>query len=137
MIRKIQIVFALSMGVIAGVMLAQTEADFSGWMKSVQATDKGVKGAVAAKDAAAVNAAAKTLEDSFKSVEAFFTKKGGAADAVGLAKANSAAASAMGKAATAGNFDAAATSAATIAGSCNMCHMVHREGEKGGPYKIK
>ena len=37
----------------------------------------------------------------------------------------------------AGNFDAAAASAATIAGSCNTCHAAHRAGEKGGPYSIK
>ena len=136
MIRKIQIVFALAMGVIAGVMLAQTEADYSGWMKGVAATNKGVKGAIAAKDAAAVTAAAKTLEDSFKQVEAFFSKRN-VKDAAGWAKANHEAAAAMGKAATAGNWDAAGASAATIAGSCNTCHMAHREGEKGGPYKIK
>jgi len=136
MIRKFQIVFALSMGVIAGVMLAQTEADFSGWMKGVAAANKGVKGAVAAKDAPAVTAAAKTLEDSFKQVEAFFSKKG-TADASKLAKSNHEAANAMGKAATAGNWDLAQASATTIAGSCNTCHAAHREGEKGGPYKIK
>ena len=137
MIRKIQIVFALSMGVIAGVMLAQTEADFSGWMKGVAAANKGVKGAVAAKDAATLTAAAKTFQDSFKAVETFFTKKGGAADAVGWAKANQEAAAAMGAAATAGNFEAAGTSAGVIGASCNTCHAAHREGAKGGPYTIK
>jgi len=136
MIRKIQIVFALSMGVIAGVMLAQTEADFSGWMKGVAATNKGVKGAVASKDAAAVTAAAKTLETNFKEVEAFFTKRG-TADAAKMAMTNHMAAADMAKAAAAGNWDAAAASAATIAGSCNGCHSVHREGAKGGPYSIK
>jgi len=136
MIRKFQIVFALSMGVIAGVMLAQTEADFSGWMKGVAAANKGVKGAITAKDAPAVAAAAKTLEDSFKQVETFFSKKG-TADAAAWAKANHEAASAMGKAATAGNWDAAGASAATIAGSCNTCHAAHRDGAKGGPYTIK
>jgi len=136
MIRKFQIVFALSMGVIAGVMLAQTEADFSGWMKGVAAANKGVKGAITAKDAPTVAAAAKTLEDSFKQVETFFSKKG-TADAAAWAKANHEAASAMGKAATAGNWDAAGASAATIAGSCNTCHAAHRDGAKGGPYTIK
>ena len=136
MIRKMQIVFALSMGVIAGVMLAQTEADFSGWMKGINAANKGVKGSITAKDAPAVTAAAKTLEDNFKQVETFFTKRG-TADAAALAKANHQAANAMAKAATAGSWDIASASAATIAGSCNTCHMAHREGEKGGPYKIK
>src|SRR4029079_1200359 len=136
MIRKFQIVFALSMGVIAGVMLAQTEADFSGWMKGVAAANKGVKGAVAAKDGPPLTAAAKTLEDSFKQVETFFSKKG-VADAASWAKANHEAAAAMGKAATAGNWDAASPSAPTIAGSCNTCHAAHRDGAKGGPYTIK
>ena len=136
MIRKIQIVFALSMGVIAGVMMAQTEADFSNWMKGVAAANGKLKGAVAAKDAATVTASAKTLEDSFKQVETFFSKRG-TADAAKMAKANHEAAAKMGKAAAAGNFDAVAAEQATIAGSCNGCHSVHREGAKGGPYKIK
>ena len=71
MIRKIQIVFVLSMGVIAGVMLAQTEADFSGWMKGVAAANKGVKGGIAAKDALLVmDAAAKALGQPLPSLTA-------------------------------------------------------------------
>lgn len=136
MIRKIQIAFALSMGVIAGVMLAQTEADFQGWMKQIAATNGKLKAGVAAKDKAAVTEAAKIMEDSFKQVGAFLGKMN-FQDAVEWASANTKAAAAITAAANEGNFDEAEKQAGVIAGSCNTCHSVHREGAKGGPYKIK
>jgi len=136
MIRKIQIVFALSMGVLAGMMLAQTDADFQGWMKGAVAANGKLKGAIAAKDAATVTASAKTLEENFKQIEMFFGKRN-AADAVAIAKGNHENAAKMGKAAAAGDFDTVAASAAAIGGSCQGCHSVHREGAKGGPYSIK
>jgi cytochrome c556 len=138
MIRKIQIVFALSMGVLAGVMLAQTDADFQGWMKGAVAAKGKLATAITAKDAPGVTAAATALADNFGKIQEFFSKRGpGAADAVAIAKGNVDAANKMGPAAAKGDFDAVAAGAAVIGGSCNGCHMAHREGAKGGPYSIK
>ena len=133
--KTLRIVFALSMGVLGGVLLAQTEADFSGWMKEVAATNGKMKGAVAAKDAATATATAKVLENDFKQVETFMTKRG-TADAAAMAKAASTAAANVQKAVAAGNFDEATTQAAAVAGSCGGCHMAHREKGDSG-YKIK
>ena len=124
------------MGALGGMLLAQSESDFSGWMKQVAATSKNAKANATAKDAKAISADAKTFEGIFKQVEAYFTKAG-IADGAAQAKAVHTAASAAAKAADAGNVDAAVASMNTVTGSCNGCHMVHREGEKGGPYKIK
>ena len=43
--KTLRIVFALGMGVLGGVLLAQTEADFSGWMKGVAKSNGALKGA--------------------------------------------------------------------------------------------
>ncbi|MEO8096941.1 MAG: hypothetical protein ABI811_04525 [Acidobacteriota bacterium] len=134
--KKYQIVFAIAMGVAGGMLLAQTEADLPNIMKSVAATGKAAKGDVAAKNKDGVIAAGKTYESNFKQVEAFFSKRG-TADGAGWAKTNHMAATAMIAAANAGDFDKAGTELATITGSCNTCHTAHREGEKGGPYKVK
>ncbi len=134
--KILRIVFALGMGVLGGMLLAQSESDFSGWMKQVAATSGKAKGDIAAKDAKAISADAKTFEGIFTQVEASFTSKG-IADGAAQAKAAHTAASAAAKAADAGNVDAAAASLSMVTGSCNGCHSVHREGEKGGPYKIK
>ncbi|MEI9813474.1 MAG: hypothetical protein WDO18_12890 [Acidobacteriota bacterium] len=86
--KALRIVFALSMGILGGVLLAQTEADFSGWMKGVAKGNGALKAAVAAKDAKAVATEAKNLESIFAQVEGFFTK-GKMADAAAMAQGRS------------------------------------------------
>ena len=49
--KVLRIVFALSMGILGGVLLAQTESDFSGWMKQVAKSNGALKGAVAIAEA--------------------------------------------------------------------------------------
>ncbi len=52
--KTLRIVFALGVGVLGGVLLAQTEADFAGWMKGVGGQKGKLTAAVTAKDATAV-----------------------------------------------------------------------------------
>ena len=132
--KVLRIVFALSMGILGGVLLAQTESDFSGWMKQVAKSNGALKGAVAAKDAKAVAAEAKALDTVFASVEAYF-KGHNMADAEGMAKAVHANTTKLAAAAAAGNVDEAAATA--VGGSCAGCHSAHREKGADGAYKIK
>lgn len=134
--KSMRIMFAVLMGIAAGVVMAQSEGDFQGWMKQVAANNGKLKGGVEAKDAAAVTTSAKALEDAFKQVEAFFVARGGAADAVALAKGAHMAAAALPGQASAGNWDGAAASAGTIGSSCGSCHMAHRMKGANG-YQIK
>jgi hypothetical protein len=131
--KALRIAFALTMGILGGALLAQTEGDFSGWMKQVAKSNGALKGAVASKDAKAVSTEAKTLESTFKQVEAYFAKAN-IADGAAKAKEVHVAAAALAKAADGGTVDDA--SAAKIAGSCAGCHMAHREKGDSG-YKIK
>jgi hypothetical protein len=115
-------------------LLAQ-DADYQGWMKSVAGSNGKMNKGIAAKDAAAAAEAA-NLETVFKQVEAFWTKKGGAADAVGFAKQAHMAAAAAGKAINAGNWEQAAAEGKNVGATCGGCHAAHRGGEKGN-FQIK
>ena len=66
------------------------------------------------------------VQAAFAKIEGFWTKKGGADDAVMFAKNIQAAPQRPQKAAAAGDKDGAAAAAKTIAGTCGMCHMAHR-----------
>src|SRR5438552_2864853 len=113
-----RIVFALSMGVMGGMLMAQTEADFPNWMKQVQKSSKGVTTALKGGDLKAAQDEATTLASTFKTVEAFFSKNK-MDDAATRAKAAGDAATAVAKAA---NIDAANSAAPGATGSCQGCH---------------
>ncbi len=132
--KTLRIVFALGMGILGGVLLAQTESDFSGWMKGVGGQKGKLTAAVTAKDAKAVATEAKAFEATFKQVEAYFTKAG-MADAAKMANAVHTNAAKAATAAAAGTIDEAAITAAT--GSCGGCHAAYREKGADGAYKIK
>ena len=111
------------------VMVAQSDADYQGWMKSVVGANGKLQKGIAAKDAS-VAAEATTLETAFKQVEAFWGKRN-AADAVAFAKQAHMAAAAAGKAINTGDWEKAAAEGKNIAGTCGGCHAAHRGGEKG------
>jgi cytochrome c556 len=114
------------LALLVGVLLAQSDADYQGWMKTVAATNGSMKKNLAAKDAPAVSADATKLQDTFKQVHAFWEKRG-ASDAVNLAKQAEDAAAAVSRDASSGNLDQAAADANNVAATCNPCHMAHRE----------
>jgi hypothetical protein len=132
--KTLRIVFALGMGVLGGVLLAQTDADLSGWMKGVGGQKGKLTAAVTAKDAKAVAVEAKAFEATFKQVEAYFTKAG-MPDAAKLANAVHTNAAKAAAAAATGTIDEAAITAAT--GSCGGCHTAFREKGSDGAYKVK
>jgi len=133
--RVIKVLVALLATVIFFVLLAQSDADYQGFMKSAVASKGKVAKGIAAKDGPGVAAEAKSMEASFKQIEDYWSKKG-AADAVGFAKQARTGSADIAKAAAAGDFDAATAAMATVGGACGGCHMAHRDGDKGA-YKIK
>jgi cytochrome c556 len=133
--RVIKILVALLATVTFFVLLAQTDADYMGWMKAAVASKGKVAKGIAAKDGPGVATDAKVMEDSFKGIEDYWTKKG-AADATGFAKTARMASADIAKAAKAGDFDAANAAMATLGGTCGGCHMAHRaKGDSG--FQIK
>ena len=133
--RVIKVLVALLATVTFFVLLAQSDADYMGWMKTAVASKGKVAKGIAAKDGPGVATDAKVMEDSFKGIEDYWTKKG-AADATGFAKTARMASADIAKAAKAGDFDAANAALTVVGGTCGGCHMAHRaKGDSG--YQIK
>jgi len=117
--------------VLAAAAIAQVDPDYQGYMKANAANMGSLNKNIAAKDGAGVAADAMKLQATMKQVEAFWTKKGGADDAVKFAMNAQTAAAAVAKAAQGGNMDEAQAQAKNLQGNCGGCHMAHRAGAQG------
>jgi cytochrome c556 len=133
--KTMYVVAGLTAFLVAGIVFAQSDSDYQAWMKSNGAAMASLQKNVAAKDGNGVAADAKTLEGNLKQVEAFWTKRGGAPDAVNFAKMGQMAAATLAKDAT-GNMDAVAADVKSLQGNCGGCHMAHREKTEAG-FKFK
>ena len=133
--KTMYVVAGLTALLVASMVFAQSDSDYQAWMKSNGAAMASLQKNVAAKDGNGVAADAKTLEGNLKQVEAFWTKRGGAPDAVNFAKQGQMAAATLAKDA-AGNMDAVAADVKSLQGNCGGCHMAHREKTEAG-FKFK
>lgn len=133
---RMNYVLAVVAALLVAGALAQSEADYQSWMKSNPPTVGSLNRNIAAKDGAAAAADAQKLEATFKQVEDFWKKRGGADDAVNFAAKAQTAAAAVAKDASAGNFDQAAADVKSLQANCGGCHMAHRGGTQGS-FKIK
>ena len=116
-------------------IVAQTEADYSGWMKDVAATKGKVTKEIAAKQNADVATDALHLAGLFKQVGAFWAGRN-VSDAVTIAKNAETASNDLAAAAKGGDDAKMQSSLQTVNGACGACHMAHREGTPGN-FKIK
>jgi mono/diheme cytochrome c family protein len=96
------------------------------FMKPAIAANMALQKDVMGGDMAATAKDAGDVQAAFAKVEGFWTKKGGADDAVGFAKAIQKAAGDVKDAAGKGDKDAATAAAKMIAPNCGGCHMAHR-----------
>jgi mono/diheme cytochrome c family protein len=90
---------------------------------------------IAAKNTAEIETDATRLAGVFKQVGAFFAARK-ADDAVTLAKTAETAATDLAAAAKAGDEAKMQAAAQAMNGTCQACHMAHREGSPGS-FKIK
>ena len=102
--------------------LAQSDSDYQSWMKSNPVNLASLNKNIAAKDSAAAASDAQKLEATFKQVEDFWKKRGGADDAVNFAMKAQTAAAAIAKDASAGNFDEATADVKSLQANCGACH---------------
>lgn len=121
---------------VAGILIAQVDAELQALMKSNGATMGSLNKNLAAKDGSGVASDASKLEANLKQVEAYWQKRG-TADAVDFAKKGHTAAAMVAKDASAGNLEQAATNLKMVQGACGGCHMAHREGTPQTGFKIK
>jgi hypothetical protein len=120
---------------LAVCVVAQTDADYSGWMKDIAKTKKGVKGAIDSKSNSEVADGATHMAGLFKQVGAFWAGRK-ATDAVGIAKNAENASNDLAVAAKAGDDAKIASSFQAVGAACGACHMAHREGT-APPFTIK
>jgi len=116
-------------------LVAQSEADYSGWMKDVAATRGKVTKEIAAKQNADAATDVAHLADLFKQVGAFWAGRK-VDDAETIAKKGETAAGDLAAAAKAGDDAKVQSSMQAIGGTCGGCHTANREGSPGS-FKIK
>jgi hypothetical protein len=105
-------------------------------MKDTNAASADLRKAVELKDYEAIAKSATTLKTLFENTEEFWAKRK-MDDAVGFAKAGSAAAADLAAAAKAKNEEHVADASKTLLGTCKQCHDVHRERLPDGSSEIK
>ena len=115
---------------LAVCVVAQTDADYSGWMKDIAKSKGGVKKAIDSKNNAEVAEGATHLAGLFKEVSAFWEKRN-ASDAVTFAKKAETDSNELAAAAKAGDDAKVASSFQAMGAACGGCHMAHREGTPG------
>jgi hypothetical protein len=120
------IVVGIQAVLAAGMVLAQSQDDFDAWMRIIDEKNQSVQRNIAAKDADAATADARTLQETFKLVEGFWAKRGNAADAVELSQKAQQQAAEVVKSATAKDYEAASTLSINIAQTCTACHRLYR-----------
>ncbi|MBV9507896.1 MAG: cytochrome c [Acidobacteriia bacterium] len=132
--KNIVLPVVLGLG-MAVCVVAQSESDFSGWMKDVAATKGKAKKAMDAKDNTEVATDASHLEMLFSNVAAYFSSHN-MSDAADMAKKQVGNAKDLASAAQAGDDAKMQSSMGAVNGMCGQCHMAHREGTPGN-FKIK
>jgi len=115
---------------LAVCVVAQTEADYSGWMKDVAATKGKVKKGIESKSNSEVADAASHMAGLFKQVSAFW-KGRNASDAVMIADGAESASNELAAAAKAGDEAKMQSSFQAVGAACGSCHMAHRGGTPG------
>jgi len=122
---RLTIFFAIVLGIGTGLMAQDDLATYQGHMKAAAAANGALRKAINDKDAAAITANAETMSTNFDWIATFFQGKG-KDDAVGFAKAASAAAKAVADAKTPEDQTAAL---GKVMPNCNGCHAVYRAGQ--------
>lgn len=117
-------------------VLAQDEADYQKWMKSIGPISGSLRKNLEAKNGEAASADAKKLQDVFEQVHGFWQKKS-VDDAAKLAADARDGFGEVAAQASAGKFDDASATLKKASATCGGCHMAHREKAADGSWKIK
>jgi mono/diheme cytochrome c family protein len=124
---KRTLLFISVLSAFAGLSIAQDDAVYSSWMKTMNPSVMAITAAIAAKDNPTVAAEANKMAATFDQVAGFWTARK-VDDAVGFAKAAGAGAKTL---AAATDSDAQTAALKTVQAQCASCHMAHRGGGRG------
>ena len=117
-------------------VLAQDDAAYQEWMKSVSAANASLRKNMDGKMADGVAADAKKLQDVFAQVRGYWEKKN-VADAAKFAADAEAGFKEAATLASAGKLDEAGEAVKKAATNCQGCHAAHRERAADGTFHMK
>jgi len=120
--RKVILLAGLLAALTASVKSAETELD-TDLMQTIEDTNKSLSSNIALKDAKAATSDSKDLTDMFDKVETYFVHKGGADDAVDLARKSKDLTLEIVKDVNENNFD----SASALSRNCRTCHTFYKK----------
>jgi len=124
--RKKLFVFGILILAMAAARSGDTGLD-TDLMQAIEDSNKSLSSNIALKDGAAAISDSKELNGMFDKVQLFFTQKGGADDAVDLAKKSKALTEDIVKEVNNKDFDTASQSATTLSRTCRTCHTFYKK----------
>jgi len=124
--RKVIVLCSLLSVLAASVHSAESELD-TDLMQSIDDTNKSLSSNIALKDVKAASADSKELNDMFNKVETYFVNKGGADDAVDLARKSKDLTLQIAHAVDQHDFDSASNSATALSRNCRTCHTFYKK----------
>jgi hypothetical protein len=124
--RKVILLCGLLSMLAASVHSAESELD-TDLMQSIDDTNKSLSSNIALKDVKAAAADSKELNEMFDKVETYFVNKGGADDAVDLARKSKDLTEQIAHAVDQHDFDGASNSATALSRNCRTCHTFYKK----------
>jgi hypothetical protein len=124
--RKVVIFFSICLTLLSATRAAEPELSVD-LMQTIEDTNKSLSSNIALKDAKAATSDAKELTDMFAQVETFFVQKGGADNAVDLAKKSKELSIQIVDSVAKNNFDAATDAATNLSRTCRTCHTFYKK----------
>ena len=108
------------------VALGQSVLDFDEWMQRIDRRSQSVQRNLAAGDVNAASADAREIGELYGSMEAYFTRRGNADNAVKLSREGKELAATVVRSAAARDFATASKAAVSIARACRTCHLDYK-----------
>ena len=124
--KKFLITFAALALLSTSVTANETDLD-TDLMQSIEDTNKSLSSNIALKDAKAAVSDRRELNEMFGKVQTYFEQKGGADDAVDLAKKSRSLAESIVASVDHNDFDTATESATTLSRTCRTCHTFYKK----------
>ena len=117
---------AVAFALLQPIVCAQSVLDFDEWMQKIDRRSQSVQRNLTRKDVNGATADAREIGELYGSMEAYFTRRGDAANAVKLSKEGRDLAATVVKSVAANDFAGASQAAVSIAHACRTCHLEYK-----------
>jgi hypothetical protein len=124
--RTAVVLAALAVFAAGKMAVAQSVLDFDEWMQRIDRRSQSVQRNLAAGDGNAAVADAREIGELYGSMEAYFSRRGNADNAVKLSREGRDLAATVVSSAAAKDFAAASKAAVSIARACRSCHSEYK-----------